>query len=244
MKHAQFRKLHPFRARGLQELSLRVGDITADIDRLLKEKRKVRILEIGFGFGTALVELSKKYGDRVELHGINKTPKHGDRAVVQKNALSTKLLTRKQLATLEMPMLHFKDVSEGLPFPNDHFDLVYSQVAFPYFDDKLRVIEEINRVLTKEGVARIDLLMSPKNSPPRYRENIELWDKGVRIPFWAFAKRWKSIKKKRASKRPYLHMTKARNLRFGAELVYSINFQRIHDSWWGRKSIYKIGEKK
>ncbi len=46
------------------------------------------------------------------------------------------------------------DITNGLPFPDNSFDVVYSQMALHYFDEKTtkQIFKEIHRVLTPAGV--------------------------------------------------------------------------------------------
>lgn len=232
--------LRPWRARGLEELSKRVGDITQEIEARLGRQERVRVLEVGFGFGTVLMELLKKYPGRLELHGINRRRAHGNWEAVRQNALSLGLFGADELDRLKPPDLHYCDVSEGVPFEEGTVDLVYSQVAVIYFDDKIRFLEELNRVLAPGGVARIDLWIERKDFPSEYGASLEIWDEGRKVPFWDYIKPFASLAARPGKKRSYLELRKAGALDFGLDLAHVINMNDLCREWWGRKSIYRV----
>ena len=66
IRDAKYRAKLPFRARGHAELVDRIGGIFAEIDARLAGRESVRVLELGCGYGTVLLELGQRYGPRVE----------------------------------------------------------------------------------------------------------------------------------------------------------------------------------
>jgi len=146
------------RSRGLDraEISYCKEDILAFIGDLLNKKNKVRVLEIGFGEGRLLLELKKIFSSRnIELYGLNKQ-KEGrmySRADLMKNAKKFKI----SVARNNLPKLFFYDADSGLKFKNNFFDLVISQTTFIYIKNKARLIEEIYRVLKKNGHAYLQI---------------------------------------------------------------------------------------
>jgi SAM-dependent methyltransferase len=235
----EINNLLPYRARGLNELAKRAGHITPLIESRLKKQRTIRILESGCGFGAVLMELRKAYGDRVELHGINKTPKDGDWKVMQEVALQLGIFAKKELRNATPPELLFHDVSRGLPYPSNSFDIIFSQVSFMYYEDKIHFLEETNRALKKDGIAKIDLCLNRPEAPPEYELGLEIWDGGKQLPFWQYIKRFKTLRKRQASKRAYLEMTKTAQIDLGLKLIFSIDINNICEQWHGRKSVYR-----
>lgn len=59
------------RRRGIKEASERIGDYVKDIQNLINKKGKIKILEVGAGYGRSLLELKKEFGEKIEIHGIN-----------------------------------------------------------------------------------------------------------------------------------------------------------------------------
>src|SRR4051794_7631998 len=93
IRDAHYRAKLPFRGRGHAELVQRVGGVYGDIDERLGRGGTVRVLELGCGYGTALLDLWHRYGGRIELHGINRLPGDGDAATLLKNAVERGLVT-------------------------------------------------------------------------------------------------------------------------------------------------------
>jgi len=71
-----------------------------------------------------------------------------------------------QIRTFRIPSsLPFRDkkvgTAEGLPFPNDHFDVVISLTALHHADVK-KALREIFRVLKKDGKVAISIMKKSK----------------------------------------------------------------------------------
>ena len=122
---------------------------------LLDLKKGEKVLEIGFGRGTALVEIAKKVGYEGKVYGIDITPE-----MVK--------IARKKLAKNN---LKFVKVIEGdgrnLLFEDNFFDVVYLSSTLELFDnpDIPIVLSEIKRVLKASG--RLCVISIPKEG----REN-------------------------------------------------------------------------
>lgn len=98
------------------------------------------VLEIGVGMGADHLEWAKS-GPRT-LTGIDLTP----RAVEH---------TRRQLALFGfVPWVQVGD-AEHLPFPDEHFDLVYSWGVLHHSPDTAAAFGEVHRILRPGGTARI-----------------------------------------------------------------------------------------
>jgi SAM-dependent methyltransferase len=133
----RYRRKLPFRGRGLDDLALRTGGVVADIDDRLARRDHVRVLELGCGYGTALLELRRRYGRRVELHGVNRERGDGDADEIARHGRRQGLVEAD--ADAPLPAIALADVATGLPYPADHFDVVFSQVAWLYFGNKIGV---------------------------------------------------------------------------------------------------------
>ena len=111
---------------------------------------KISILEIGFGEGKALLEVIQNFRDKhLKCYGINLKPECGvkKRIDLLKNAKKFKISIERS----KIPIIYFYDTGEGLKFRDNSFDIIMSQVAFPYVPDKAKLIEEIWRVLKPNG---------------------------------------------------------------------------------------------
>ena len=69
--------------------------------------------------------------------------------------LSEGIITKKDLEKMKIPKIIYGDAGEKLPFKSGSIDLVYSQTASYLFKDKMHFYEEVARVLSKDGIARI-----------------------------------------------------------------------------------------
>ena len=72
-----YRRKLVHRGRGLRDLEQHIGPVCGEIDARLARQAAVRILELGAGYGTALLELRARYGALVELNGMNRHPRDG-----------------------------------------------------------------------------------------------------------------------------------------------------------------------
>ncbi len=88
-----------------------------------------RILDIGCGIGT-YVRHFRQYSD--DVHGVE----------VEEE--------RVREASAELPNIHLAR-GEALPFPDDHFDLVFSNEVIRHVDDDRRTIAEAVRVTRPGG---------------------------------------------------------------------------------------------
>jgi SAM-dependent methyltransferase len=124
----------------------------------------VRALEVGCGEGRALMELYRVH-PAVEFHGTNKEPWPAMRgsASLRRTAEYHRIFPPRELRKLPLPAIHFCD-AERLPFADATFDLVVSQMCFPYVVRKDRAIEEVWRVLRVGG--RAFLHLDVRNAAP------------------------------------------------------------------------------
>lgn len=252
-----------YKTRGLDELRRRVGEITREIESRMGRKRPVRILEVGCGYGVALLELGQRYGRQIELHGINQLPEHGDRELMKMMAVHRGLYSQEEIQTLALPEMHYFDVCAPWPLPSDSFDIIYSQVAFLWFADKIKTLEEINRVLSADGIARIDAGMKRREMSPDYPQSIVILEGERKIPFWNYIQNFGNIQMKMPAqsqtqrlwewlnrqigrdvrstkKRHYLELKKAPQLDFNLEFVSSRLFSESGSNRAGCQSVYRV----
>jgi SAM-dependent methyltransferase len=222
------------RARGVQDLEQRVGDVTAEIDARLARQDVVRVLELGCGYGTALLELRARYGRRIELHGVNREHGDGNLTILQRNAAERGL----DGGDAPWPAIAYADVAQGLPFADDLFDLIVSQVAWLYFGNKIGVIREAMRVLRDDGLAKIDADEVRAGLPAEYARLVEIWQDGVLVPFGEYLRRF-GMALADAPEGHYLQFGKS--IAFGRDLVpvAQIDLSALHEHWDGVKCVYR-----
>lgn len=249
------------KSRGLDDLSLRIGDITREIDRRIRAGSPVRILEVGCGYGVALLQLRHRYGSQVDLHGINRSPTHGDTRTMKAIAAKRGLHTDSESNGLALPRIHYFDVCAPWPLPSDSFDLVFSQHAFLWFDDKIKPLEEINRVITDNGIALLDLRVTRSKST--HKSSIVIQDGARATSFRAYLQQFGNIDIKSSFQARYgdmwrwvrrrlgfqgaprkarsrLQMRKSANLDFNLEFLAANPFSATCPGRKGCQSIYRL----
>ncbi|MBU1202023.1 MAG: class I SAM-dependent methyltransferase [Nanoarchaeota archaeon] len=127
------------------------------INDFLKLRKNVRVLEIGCGEGRVLMQLRKLYPE-IEIHGINKKPWS---AMKGKNSLKRtgtyyKIFSHSEINKVDLPRIHFYD-AQKLDFEDKYFDVVYSQVSIYQVKRKDLLLEEVWRVLKKDGRAYLHI---------------------------------------------------------------------------------------
>lgn len=229
----------PFRTRGHAQLVMRAEGIFSDIDTRLQCRDRVRVLELGCGFGTVLLELRQRYGPRVDLHGINRRTRDGDIDTLLRNGYESRLIEPSVNLMTSLPMISYVDVAKGLPFPDDSFDIVFSQVSWRYFGNKVGVLREISRTLRDDGLAKIDADELRPSLPEEYRRLVEIWKNGRLIPFGEYIKAF-GMSLLPTEMGEYLRFGKLRGFGDNLEPVLEINLSEIQDRWNGIKCVYRM----
>jgi SAM-dependent methyltransferase len=239
VREDRYRAKFPHRGRGVRDLDQSVGGVLAEIEARLVGRDVVRVLELGCGFGTALVELRARFGRRIELHGVNRTHHSGDVEIMVRTAQERGLLGGSAQDAIELPSIVYADVAAGLPYPDDFFDLVFSQVAWLYFGNKVGVIREVIRVLREDGVAKIDADEIRDGLPPEYARLVEIWENGKLVPFGEYARRYGGALVS-APEGEYLKFGKLRSFGDDLEPVLELDLSRVHPHWDGVKCVYRV----
>ena len=222
----------------MADLATSVGGVVSEIEARLARKRVVRVLELGCGFGVALLDLRARYGDRLEVFGINRAPHDG--------GIDSMLLTLRDrggrttdAVERDLPRILYADIGSRLPFDDESFDLVFSQVAWLYFSNKIGVVREVIRLLGIDGVAKIDADELRKDLPPEYARLVEIWDSGRIVPFGEYVLAYGGAIETTAHGGQYLRFGKM--LDFGQDLepVVEIDVSAIQPHWDGVKCVYR-----
>jgi SAM-dependent methyltransferase len=248
------------RSHGLDELIFRTRDITREIELRLNQGQRVRILDVGSGYGLALLELRQRYGDQVELAGITLPHKHDAIAMMKSIAVSNGIFSKEEIQQVALPIQYHFDVCAPWPLPDDSYDLVFSQRAFLWFEDKVKCLEEINRVLAPGGLALLDLNLRATRQPREqtivlqtepggitFRDYIKQFDSlhlvTPRRTMFSRLRRWTLRLAGRSGgnrARSYLEMVKAQQFDLGLEFVGSHRFSVIAPPRKGVQSIYRL----
>ncbi len=167
------------KTRGLKSVKVKIGDITRDIDEILARKKKIKILELGVGFGNALMGLSKKYGKaRVELIGMNLKKEHGIRTRKDfvKNALNFRVIKKSDIKRIALPHIIYGDAGKRIPLKDNSIDFIYSITTFFFIPNKAHAIEELYRILKPEEKAIINFKHYVEKFPEGYRNLFMIQD--------------------------------------------------------------------
>jgi SAM-dependent methyltransferase len=229
---SRYERKREHRGRGLADLERRVGNVRAEIDARLARQDVVRVLELGCGFGMALLDLVAHYGERVQTVGITQLRSDADRDVQHREA------ARRSIAPgTHLPAIAVADVSRGFPFADDAFDLIVSQVAWQYFAGKARVLREAMRVLSPSGIALIDADEVERRLPGEYARLVEIWHDGRLLTFGDYLLQAGGSLAE-APDGTYVRAGKCASL--GAHLtpLFEIDLADIHAGWDGVKCVY------
>jgi len=226
------------KTRGLKEARKKLGNIDKVIDNMLKEKKKIKIFESGCGYGRLMMDLAVKYGNKVEIIGMNLKPSHGDKKMMIQNAIKEKIISKKDLENLKLPKIIYGDAGEKLPFKTNSVDLVLSQTSSYLYKDKLHFFEEVARVLNKKGIARITF---PESSsiPKEFLPLLRIYKNGKIINFEKVIQKYKEIKSIKTGKGKTIEI-KSGKLKFNVNFEASINLNNLDKRLFGVQSIYYI----
>ncbi|MGK7904824.1 MAG: cyclopropane-fatty-acyl-phospholipid synthase family protein [Hormoscilla sp.] len=113
----------------------RTTEYMADLLPLNKDSH---VLDLGSGYGGAARYLAKKYGCKVSCLNLSE----------QQNALNVERNVMEGLGEL---IQLYQGSFEKLPFPEEKFNIVWTQDALFYSDTQLQAFKEAHRVLVKGG---------------------------------------------------------------------------------------------
>ena len=239
MQDSRYQAKRVFRTRGHEDLLKQVGGIFAEIDERLRRQEVVSVLELGCRYGTVLLELRKRYGRRVALQGINRRQRDGDPEAFLRNGIERGLIAADAPLTEPLPAITYADVADGLPFKDESFDLVYSQVAWLYFANKIAVIREVSRVLRNDGLAKIDADELRPDLPAEYRRLVEIWHDGKLVPFGEYLRRF-GMALELAPEGEYLRFGKSPRFGEDLRLVFQLDLHELDERWNGTKCVYRL----
>ena len=109
-----------------------------------------RLLEVGCGMGTDLLQFAR---GGAACTGVDLTPRSIE-------------ISRLHFKVYDMPGDFLISDGERLPFPNESFDVVYSNGVLHHTPDTAGAVQEIHRVLKPGGTAKVMLY---------YRHSLNYW---------------------------------------------------------------------
>ncbi|MBU0894822.1 MAG: class I SAM-dependent methyltransferase [Nanoarchaeota archaeon] len=230
------------RRRGLEETADILGDINKEINFLLKNKKRIKILEVGCGYGKLLLELKKLYGNKIATFGINKEPRWNLK-LIRKFGIMEKIFTKNEIDK-NLPKLFITDADNKLPFKSNTFDLVFSQRTIQYIKDKAKYLEELNRVCSVKGLIISDIQNGAQDSqdrPLELQNRWEIWSNNKKLSIYNVLSKKKNIKlyiEKGNPQDKCIRINKDPKFNLNLKLISSIDLHAINKKWWGIKSIY------
>ncbi|MEB3177931.1 MAG: methyltransferase domain-containing protein [Nostocaceae cyanobacterium] len=105
---------------------------------LLQPGASLKVLDIGSGYGGAARYIAKNFGCYVDCLNLSEAQNQRNREMTKSQGLD------KQVRVFEG---NFEDI----PFGENSYDLVWSQDAIVHSGNRIKVVEEVYRVLKKDG---------------------------------------------------------------------------------------------
>jgi len=227
------------RNRGLKELTKRIGNILPYIERSFEAKKRIRVLEVGCGYGKTLLELRKKYGNRIQTYGIN-YENDWDISLIKLFGLDQKLFSKEEIDR-NLPHLSIADAGKRIPYQSNYFDFIFSQATTQYIADKSHFLEEVNRVLTKNGTAVIELQEYKSKHQSEYKNLFEIWEENKLISSTDWLRKFKNLQIKKGWREWHnVILKKSKNLDLHLKLINSFDLKKINEDYTGTKSVYRI----
>ena len=132
------------------------ADFIAD---LLDRHQSLAVLEIGFGWGIALLELAWRFrSNNVAFYGIDieEKPELSSPEGIVTFARERGIIPKHQSDTFNIPSLYFCDAST-LGLDDESMDFIYSAVTIRFIRKKIEFIEDVARVLRPGGKALLHI---------------------------------------------------------------------------------------
>ena len=148
------------RNRTFEEVCRRLGPLDEIIADTIRMHGRASVLEIGAGSGIPMHQLHLKFGDDLDIYGLNRWPHHGHHELSLAEGLESGVFdeqVRSFYADRKPPMYLCADAGEGIPLDSGTVDLVYSQASIPFVRDKANLVREVNRILKPGGSARLQV---------------------------------------------------------------------------------------
>jgi len=123
------------KTRGLYSVNQRLGNIVPFIKNIVKERKKIVVLEIGCGYGNAMKQLKQKI-PQIKIIGMN---------------------FRKYKKQIKNQKYIYGDAGKKIPLKSNSVDFIYLIATLQFVKNKAKFFEEAFRVLKPEGQLRINV---------------------------------------------------------------------------------------
>lgn len=226
------------KTRGLEKAEIKLGNLNEIISNLLKKKEKIKVFESGYGYGKVMSQLKAEFGDKIDITGMNYKRSHGDKKKVISFALKEKVISKSDINKLNSIKVIFGDAGKKLPFKTGSIDLIYSQTSAYLYEDKMHFFEEVSRILSKDGIARITPPLFKENLPEEYKKILRIYIGDKEVEFKDFIKKFKKIKIIKLPSGKKVIEIRGGGIDFGLKLESTINTNDLCKEWFGVVSIY------
>ena len=149
----------------LLESSKVTNEIKQHSYKLLGNIKSKKVLDLGCGIGTDLLQLTRYVGKYGEVTGIDKN----------KNLLKEAEINLAKTNFNNVKLVHAD--AKCIPFENGYFDAIRVERVFQHLDKPLEVMQEVNRVLKYKG--QLVILETDWASLSIFSKNYELEKKVV-----------------------------------------------------------------
>ena len=233
---ALYKRRFAYRGRGLASLVDRVGGVEPEIEALTREHGEINVLDVGCGFGTALLEIANKYQPNVALFGINRRAADGTRDMLAYNARMTGIPVELCAGV----RIKFADASDRLPFKDEKFDLVFSQTSWLFIHDKIHALREVGRILKPHGIGKIQFISYPRQNDGFERPLLEIRDNGVAVDPMEFFAKSEGVRLEKLGRHYVAIVDGAVTLAAPVRLVERVRLRDHGDDYVGVRSVYEI----
>ncbi len=159
------------RSRSLSHICQKLGRKSRVIEIVLSDLiahgSRLKVLEIGFGQGRALLELAWRFRrGEVTFYGVDKEriPPVEKREDLRAVSQHYQIVPKSEVIDFELPRIKFYDATR-LRFADETLDLIYSAVTIQFIERKAQLLEEVCRVLKPGGIALLHIGASNWNYP-------------------------------------------------------------------------------
>jgi hypothetical protein len=222
-----------YRGRGLEEMSARVGNVKRLVQDLITRYGQVSILEVGFGYGRALLELELLFNGSVSLHGLNRRPEEGNRASLGK--LNSYLRLNLADEQIDRFSLSYGDIGSSGTLRGQKFHLVISQMCLVHVIRKLEALEEIHNSIFPGGAARMDLDVLGRHGDAPILLDIRRGRTPIDIQ--SFLESGAAIRVRSATIGSYLEIVPSGTIP-SAAFLGARNLAEVNPHWYGIQSRY------
>lgn len=194
---------------------------TEKIIEYVKSNDKKRILDIGCGMGTTLIQLLNEFPAGTSFIGIDFSEKMIERAREKSSTLPEEL--RKKIG-------FFVSDSQALPYMDKQFDLIYSECVFNLIPDREKAMKEVSRLLAPGGIFIYTDFVSFVPVPDEIRQNLNFIS-GCRAGSILLSENIRMMENSGFEDLEIINFTADKNLRYQELMESSDEYKKDHEKF-------------